>query len=110
MREGGFLHYFTEDWSDGQRFSGTGWANTELRSYNFTGTNVNDAHLVETRESRNRRLGTEKPLDHNETTQLRRTTTIEREREKREYLERQQALELAGQGPTRKGTIAQGKT
>ncbi|KAM3419347.1 hypothetical protein BST61_g5278 [Cercospora zeina] len=29
VTHGGFLHFFTEDWSEHDLFSGTGWANTE---------------------------------------------------------------------------------
>ena len=58
-----YLHYFTEDWSDSDRFNGTGWANTEVRSYTFD-TNPErtaNASLVETEASRQRRAGTVKP-------------------------------------------------
>ena len=106
---GGFLHYFTEDWSDGARFQGTGWANTEYRSYTFTGTDTSEPHLTETAESKRRRSGTEKPIDHNEATQLKRTTTMEREREKKEYLEKQKQLEAAaaasGKGKDEKAKV-----
>lgn len=88
---GGFLHYFTEDWSDSNRLAGTGWANTEFRTYNFSESQPDEAHLLETSASRRRRYGDEKPLDHNETTQLKRTTTLEREKERKEYLEKQRA-------------------
>jgi hypothetical protein len=44
--------------------------------------------VVETSESKRRRFGDEKPLDHNEATQLKRTTTNERERESKDYLEK----------------------
>lgn len=92
---GGFLHYFTEDWSGSERFSGTGWANTEFRDYNFSTWQPNEAHLTETGESKRRRLGKEKPLDHNEATQLQRTSTIERVQENEEYLEKQRQIELS---------------
>jgi hypothetical protein len=32
---GGFLHYITDDWDSKDKFPGTGWANTEFRSYTF---------------------------------------------------------------------------
>ena len=35
VTHGGFLHYFTEDWNEHEKFEGTGWANTEVRSYAF---------------------------------------------------------------------------
>jgi hypothetical protein len=86
--QGGFLHYFTEDWTDSARFQGTGWANTEYRSYSFSTYQPDEAHLIETSESKRRRFGDEKPLDHNETTQLKRTSTNDREKEAKEYLEK----------------------
>ncbi|KAK3698974.1 hypothetical protein LTR37_016665 [Vermiconidia calcicola] len=95
VSHGGFLHYFTEDWSGSERFSGTGWANTEFRDYNFSTWQPDEAHLTETGESKRRRLGKEKPLDHNEATQLQRTSTIERVQENEEYLEKQRQIELS---------------
>lgn len=77
---GGFLHYFTEDWSGSEKFAGTGWANTEFRSYTFSSHEPSEAHLIETPESRMRRAGDAKPLDHNEQTQLKQTATKEWER------------------------------
>ncbi|PPJ59658.1 hypothetical protein CBER1_01217 [Cercospora berteroae] len=35
VTHGGFLHFFTENWSEHDLFSGTGWANTEWRSVQF---------------------------------------------------------------------------
>ncbi|KAF2767303.1 phosphoglycerate mutase family protein [Teratosphaeria nubilosa] len=75
VSHGGFLHYFTEDWTGSDKFQGTGWANTEFRSYTFSTHDPNNAHLVETTASRKRRLGHEKPLDQNEQEQLKRTAT-----------------------------------
>ena len=85
---GGFLHYFTEDWAGSDRFQGTGWANTECRSYNFSGYKPEEGHLIETSESRRRRLGDDKPFDHNETTQLKRVSTLEREKQAKELSEK----------------------
>lgn len=64
VTHGGFLHYLTEDWDGFSRFNGTGWANTEVRSYEFADPSGEDpgASLVETAESKVRRAGTEKPL------------------------------------------------
>jgi hypothetical protein len=42
---GGFLHYITDDWDSKDKFPGTGWANTEFRSYTF------DLSRYETRHS-----------------------------------------------------------
>lgn len=95
VTHGGFLHYFTDDWSNSHRFegmhscylhrfhhkhhlhlltrTGTGWANTEFRSYNFDTSS--DALLVETQESKDRRAGHDKPLSKEELKNLSRTTT-----------------------------------
>ena len=66
VTHGGFLHYFTEDWEDSSQYQGTGWTNTEFRSYTFSEETHKDdlegyplegdnATLVETVESRERR-------------------------------------------------------
>ena len=55
---------------------GTGWANTEFRSYYFTdveGEDDGNASMTETAESSHRRRGTEKPLTKAERLQLRET-------------------------------------
>lgn len=67
------MHYFTEDWADIGKYSGTGWANTEVRSFTFSDQDVAKAHLIETPASRSRRE--EKPLDKEERTNLTRTAT-----------------------------------
>ncbi|QSS57683.1 phosphoglycerate mutase [Histoplasma capsulatum var. duboisii H88] len=66
VSHGGFLHYFTEDWQDSTLYQGTGWRNTEYRTFTFTSSADRDdlygrpvdsdnASLVETCESRTRR-------------------------------------------------------
>ncbi|KAL3421717.1 phosphoglycerate mutase [Phlyctema vagabunda] len=73
VTHGGYLHYFTEDWEGNEVFTGTGWANTEYRSYTFadpTGADAN-ASVVETQESRYRRKGDEKALSAAEQRNLR---------------------------------------
>lgn len=58
VTHGGYLHYFTDDWEDSSKYYGTGWLNTETRSYTYlagVGSNDDDAALVETSESRTRR-------------------------------------------------------
>ncbi|KAL4895027.1 histidine phosphatase superfamily [Aspergillus ambiguus] len=66
VTHGGFLHYFTEDWEDSSKYQGTGWVNTEYRTYTFSEEEHKDdlegyeldgdnATLVETIESRQRR-------------------------------------------------------
>ena len=73
MFAGGFLHYFTEDWDEFNKFAGTGWQNTEFRSYYFTDHEPEAAHLKEMPESQQRRKP--KPLDTEEHTNLKRTST-----------------------------------
>ena len=103
VTHGGFLHYLTEDWTDADKLfgtclllrqrderdeevvtnwilltggfavAGTGWENAEFRSYQFTDDPSTNAALEETAESRDRRRGTEKPLDETERTELERT-------------------------------------
>lgn len=77
---GGFLHYFTEDWVGSEKFTGTGWANTEFRSYTFSSHEPSEAHLLETPDSKRRRTGDAKPLDQNEQTQLKKTAMREWEK------------------------------
>ncbi|KAL4804471.1 histidine phosphatase superfamily [Aspergillus unguis] len=66
VSHGGVLHYFTEDWEDSSQFQGTGWVNTEYRTYEFADRvdlddlegeklDSDNASLVETLESRERR-------------------------------------------------------
>lgn len=93
VTHGGLLHYFTEDWTESGTFDGkndpphvsarvlltdpvgTGWANTEFRSYHFIEAEEDDgnASMTETAESSHRRRGTEKPLTKAERLQLRET-------------------------------------
>ncbi|EXJ64042.1 hypothetical protein A1O7_00377 [Cladophialophora yegresii CBS 114405] len=70
VTHGGYLHYLTDDWEDAAKLSGTGWDNTEYRTYTFETSFLSDddsqAHLTETRESRQRR-GISHPMpDHEE--------------------------------------------
>ncbi|KAJ9296163.1 hypothetical protein DTO271G3_5304 [Paecilomyces variotii] len=76
VTHGGFLHYFTEDWEDSSHYQGTGWSNTEYRTYRFTDTvdtedlegytvDGDNASIVETLESRQRR-GKEGPVPSRE--------------------------------------------
>ncbi|OJJ64283.1 hypothetical protein ASPSYDRAFT_26293 [Aspergillus sydowii CBS 593.65] len=66
VSHGGVLHYFTEDWEDSSQFQGTGWVNTEYRTYTYSDKidlddledeklDSDNASLVETLESRERR-------------------------------------------------------
>jgi broad specificity phosphatase PhoE len=53
VTHGGLLHYLTEDWEDADQSMGTGWQNTEVRSYTFVDeSECENAHLVETTRSR----------------------------------------------------------
>ncbi|KMP01098.1 hypothetical protein CIHG_01389 [Coccidioides immitis H538.4] len=93
VSHGGFLHYFTEDWQDSTLYTvtkkkpspnnytnlrpspvwpGTGWANTEFRTYEFTAVIHDDdlyghkidgdnASIMETIDSRKRRGRAEAP-------------------------------------------------
>ena len=79
VTHGGFLHYFTEDWEGAERGTGTGWENTEWRSYCFV-EGSEDASLRETGESRGRRRGEERGLTGDEQRELK----ASREREWRE--------------------------
>ncbi|KAK4984350.1 hypothetical protein LTR50_006646 [Elasticomyces elasticus] len=75
VTHGGFLHYFTEDWTGSQRYTGTGWANTEYRSYTFDPSNAANASMVETEESRRRREPhADKPLGKEEKSNLENVT------------------------------------
>ncbi len=79
VTHGGFLHYFTEDWEGAERGTGTGWENTEWRSYALV-EGSEDASLRETGESMLRRRGSERGLTEDEQRELR----ASREREWRE--------------------------
>jgi hypothetical protein len=50
--------------------AGTGWANTEFRTYRFKAEDGDDASLEETLASRERRRGTEEPVDETERLRL----------------------------------------
>jgi len=64
VTHGGYLHYFTDDWEDSNKYYGTGWLNTEARAYEYvSGVDSSDgqAALQETVDSRARR-GKETPV------------------------------------------------
>jgi broad specificity phosphatase PhoE len=86
VTHGGYLHHFTEDWSDYTDTMGTGWANTEFRSYEFVDVNGGDerASVVETGESRERRKGTEKTLSADEKRELK--ASVEAEESEKELI------------------------
>jgi hypothetical protein len=70
VTHGGYLHYFTQDWDGHARFTGTGWANTETRSYEFVTDIEEGATLKETKESREKRRGLEIELTADEQREL----------------------------------------
>ncbi|KAI9741313.1 MAG: hypothetical protein M1834_003030 [Cirrosporium novae-zelandiae] len=58
ITHGGFLHFFTEDWTGSATSKCTDWSNTEFRSYQFIeedGFDKVNATMVETPESRTKR-------------------------------------------------------
>lgn len=105
---GGFLHYLTDDWEGNGKFTGTGWANTEYRSYEFvdqTEGRGGQASIRETRSSREERRGSEIPLSREEQTQLRGIAIqswiesgfqiAEEEEEVKEKLERRESVSVS---------------
>jgi broad specificity phosphatase PhoE len=92
VTHGGFLHYLTEDFHGYDTFVGTGWANTEWRSYTFdlkSGTNFS---ITETPESRERRRGTEKSLTEAEQRNLK--SSASKEWEKNGYVKSEPAFQV----------------
>ncbi|KAK3316089.1 histidine phosphatase superfamily [Apodospora peruviana] len=73
VTHGGFLHFLTQDW-DGMRADvGTGWKNTEYRTYEFvdpTGEKDADARLRETKVSWRARRGSSTGLTETEQREL----------------------------------------
>jgi broad specificity phosphatase PhoE len=61
VTHGGFLHFLTQDWTDYDRFTGTGWTNTEWRTYQFLDLDDPEARMMETTESKARRGMMPKP-------------------------------------------------
>ncbi|KAM7204927.1 phosphoglycerate mutase-like protein [Naviculisporaceae sp. PSN 640] len=74
VTHGGFLHFLTQDWDGLTAQVGTGWQNTEWRSYEFvdpTGETDEDARLRETRVSWRKRRGSATGLTDTEQMELR---------------------------------------
>lgn len=74
VTHGGFLHFLTQDWDGMKANVGTGWQNTEWRSYEFidpTGETDEDARLRETRVSWRKRRGSATGLTETEQMELR---------------------------------------
>ncbi|CAK7214198.1 hypothetical protein SBRCBS47491_002067 [Sporothrix bragantina] len=57
VTHGGFLHFLTEDYEGVDPVRGTGWKNTEWRSFRFVSAEDENASLQETSESKDRRKG-----------------------------------------------------
>lgn len=73
VTHGGFLHFLTGDWDGMNPVKGTGWENTEWRSYVFVEAEEGDADaaLRETRVSWRRRRGSAIGLTETEQDELR---------------------------------------
>ena len=57
----------TRDWTGAEKYAGTGWANTEFRSFHFLEDDAEGkAEIEETAESRERRRGSEHSPDETE--------------------------------------------
>ncbi|KAH6640457.1 histidine phosphatase superfamily [Chaetomium tenue] len=77
VTHGGILHFLTQDWDGMNPQAGTGWGNTEWRSYEFVegtvggGEDDGEARLRETGESWRRRRGSATGLTETEQMELR---------------------------------------
>lgn len=69
------MHYLTEDWSGHAKNAGTGWANTEFRSFTLERDekDPDNVRLVETEGSRDARV--DAPLGDTEKKQFEETVT-----------------------------------
>ncbi|EON99762.1 putative phosphoglycerate mutase family protein [Phaeoacremonium minimum UCRPA7] len=83
VSHGGFLHFLTEDWDGMDPARGTGWQNTEYRSYEFVDPEGDDdvASLRETKPSWRRRRGSAIGLTETEQRELRAVVTRQMEEE-----------------------------
>ncbi|KAJ2906666.1 uncharacterized protein MKZ38_000402 [Zalerion maritima] len=73
VTHGGFLHFLTDDFDGLSETYGTGWNNTECRSYHFADLTGKDpeAHLKETNASWRKRRGSQIPLTESEHMEMR---------------------------------------
>ncbi|KAI0888014.1 phosphoglycerate mutase-like protein [Annulohypoxylon maeteangense] len=73
VTHGGILHFLSQDWDDVNLERGTGWQNTEHRTYQFKDPTGQDpeACLKETQQSRRRRRGSVISLTMMEKVQIR---------------------------------------
>ncbi|KAL8418206.1 hypothetical protein RB594_001713 [Gaeumannomyces avenae] len=72
VTHGGILHFLNQDWDGMTKEAGTGWKNTEWRSYEFVDASGEDpdAKLRETSASWERRRGSAAPLSETELEEL----------------------------------------
>lgn len=56
------MHYLTNEWENSTRGCGTAWRNCEARAYDFKDDEDGGAWLVETAESRQRRVAEGPPV------------------------------------------------
>ncbi|KAG8532809.1 uncharacterized protein KY384_002687 [Bacidia gigantensis] len=70
VTHGGFVHFFTEDWTGYKLSMGTGWANVEHRSYQFIDDESDNASVTETPLSKKRSRSHETPLTETEQIKL----------------------------------------
>ncbi|KAL1891522.1 hypothetical protein Sste5346_007614 [Sporothrix stenoceras] len=70
VTHGGFLHFLTEDYEGVDPGRGTGWKNTEWRTFQFVSEEDENASLKETAESVKRRAGSEIGLTTQEQIEL----------------------------------------
>lgn len=83
VTHGGILHFLTQDWDGMTKEAGTGWKNTEWRSYEFVDASGGDpdAKLRETSASWQRRRGSAVPLTETEQEELASTHMNEMQQE-----------------------------
>ncbi|KAH8887670.1 phosphoglycerate mutase [Thozetella sp. PMI_491] len=93
VTHGGFLHLLTQDWDGMDPTRGTGWENTEYRTYEFVDPSGADpeARLQETKASWRSRRGSAKGLTETEQQQLR----IALQRSMQEFLDQEQEARKA---------------
>ncbi|KAH8666608.1 histidine phosphatase superfamily [Xylariales sp. PMI_506] len=86
VTHGGILHFLTQDWEGIEQGRGTGWENTEYRSYEFEDATYQDpdAALKETHPSWRRRRGSAIPLSETEHRQIQQAIAEQIENEIRE--------------------------
>jgi broad specificity phosphatase PhoE len=96
VSHGGYIHFFTNDWDGMDPSKGTGWENTEYRTYEFVDPSGNDpnATLRETNPSWRRRRGSSIPLTEQEQMELRslEAKRIQKELDEIDSVQKQKAV------------------